>query len=198
MHRNPHTPAFEGDARPLLVGMLAVQILLGYEWFMSGLSKLLRGGFIAALKDDMTFRANSLSGWYRWMLDAIAIPNAQVIAVLVIAGQLVLGTALIGVALIWLTRWSELSDRGRTALLTVVVGAGVIAIVMNVNFHLYTGSTHPWVIAADPFAEGVDLDSLMPLTQAILAGISLRYLLAIRRRSFRARPATARAAPVSR
>lgn len=173
---NPHPPAFVGETRALLAGMLFVQMLLGYEWLMSGLSKLARGGFIAALQDDMAFRAASLRGWFGFLVDTAAIPNARVVAV----GQLTLGAALIAAALLWLLRWPVLTDRKRGLVLSVVIVAGAVAIVMNIAFHLYTSSTHPWLIAADPFGEGVDLDSLMPLIQGILALVAFRYLRVIR------------------
>jgi hypothetical protein len=160
--------------------MLLVQMLLGYEWLMSGLSKVVRGGFLAALQDDMTFRSGSLGGWFGFLLDTAAIPNARVVAVIVVIGQLVLGGSLIVAALLWLLRWPVLADRQRALVLSVVIVAGAVAIGMNVAFHVYTGSTHPWLIAADPFGEGVDLDSLMPLIQGILAVVAFRYLRVIR------------------
>ena len=57
---------------------------------------------------------------------------------------------------------------------------------MNVNFHLANGSTHPWFIAADPFDEGVDLDSVMPLIQLAISGVAFVFL----RRLRAARPAS--------
>lgn len=36
-------------ARAGLLGLLAVEAILGYEWLMSGLTKLVRGGFPGGL-----------------------------------------------------------------------------------------------------------------------------------------------------
>lgn len=163
-------------------GLLAVQLILGYEWLMSGLSKLLKGGFVSALGGDLVFRSAHVPGWYRFFLTAIVIPNARFFGAVVVIGELLLGSSLLAAAIIWATRWSRLSLAGRTVILSTVVVAGIVAIAMNVNYHIYTASGHPWLIAADPFGEGIDLDSLMPLLQAVLAVVALRRLFWLHRR----------------
>ncbi len=172
---------FEGTARPLLVGLLAVQIFLGYEWLMSGLSKVLAGDFVAGLAGTLSDQAKDLSGPYKSFLEQVVIPNGPLFGYLVMVGELALGAVLIGAAAIWLTRWSNLSTRGRSTILALIVLAGVVAIFMNVNFHLMGGANHPWIIAADPNGEGIDLDSVMPIIQAIISLVSLNLLLSLRR-----------------
>lgn len=54
---------------------------------------------------------------------------------------------------------------------------------MNVTFHLANASAHPWLIPGEGFDEGVDLDSLMPAIELVLVGVSVGFLLALRRRS---------------
>ena len=173
-------PSFEGDARPLLVGLLAVQIFLGYEWLMSGISKVIAGDFASGLASTLSDQSKDLTGWYKSFLDTIVIPNGQLFGYLVMAGELALGIVLIVASLVWLTRWSRLASRGRGIVLSLVVLAGLVAIFMNVNFHLMSGANHPWIIAADPNGEGIDLDSVMPIIQLIISAVSLRYLLALR------------------
>ena len=51
---------------------------------------------------------------------------------------------------------------------------------MNVNFHLAGGASHAWLIASDPNGEGVDLDSLMPVIQTIIAGVAFVFLRRLR------------------
>ncbi len=175
-----HTPSFEGDARPPLIGLLTVQAFLGYEWLMSGISKVLAGDFASGLAGTLSDQSKGLTGWYKSLLDMVVIPNGQLFGYLVMAGELALGIVLISASVIWLTRWSRLSARGRSVLLSSIVLAGVVAIFMNVNFHLMSGANHPWIVAADPNGEGIDLDSVMPIIQAIIAAVSLRYLVALR------------------
>lgn len=175
------TLSFEGDARPFLVGLLAVQIFLGYEWLMSGLSKVLAGDFASGLAGTLSDQAKDLTGPYKAFLDNVVIPNGQLFGYLVMAGELALGLVLIVAPLVWLARWSRLATRGRTVILSLMVLAGVVAIFMNVNFHLMSGANHLWIIAADPNGEGIDLDSVMPVIQLIISVVSLNVLLSIRR-----------------
>jgi thiosulfate dehydrogenase [quinone] large subunit len=177
---------FEGSAGPLLVGLLAIQIFLGYEWVMSGLSKVLSGTFVSGLADEMTDKSAGLSGWYKSFLDGTVIPNAELFGVLVQVGELALGVVLIATAILWLTRWSTLGLGARQLLLVVIVLSGVATTIMNVNFHLANGASHPWLIAAAPFDEGVDLDSLMPIIQLIISAVAFTFLRRVRA----ARPAT--------
>ena len=176
-------PSGRVDGRPALLGLLAVQFFLGYEWLLSGLSKLLKPGFVYAFKDDLVFRSSSVPAWYRSVLEGIAIPNSETVAAFIVIGELFLGASLIAAAALWALRWQHFSLAGRSVILLMIIAAGVVAIVANVNYHIYTSASHPWVIAADPFEEGVDLDSLMPVLQVILSLVSLRYLVALRRAS---------------
>jgi hypothetical protein len=51
---------------------------------------------------------------------------------------------------------------------------------MNVNFHLTNGSAHLWVVAADPFEEGLDLDSVMPVIQLTISAVAFVFLRQVR------------------
>ena len=101
------------------------------------------------------------------------------------AGELTLGIVLMTAALLWAARWSRMGFTGRRIVLTLIVLSGVAAIFMNINFHLAGGANHPWLLAADPNGEGVDLDSLMPIIQTIISGVAFVFL----RRHRSARPA---------
>jgi thiosulfate dehydrogenase [quinone] large subunit len=177
---------FEGSPRPLLAGFLAIQAFLGYEWFMSGLAKALSSDFVSGLGGTLTDTSKDLSGFYKSFLEGIVIPNAQLFAYLVMLGELAIGITLIAVAAVWWFRWSRLSITGRSVLLGLIVLAGAFAIFMNANFHLASGSPHPWFIAADPFGEGVDLDSVMPVIQLAISLVAFVFLRRVRA----ARPAS--------
>src|SRR5450759_1511137 len=97
---------FEGSARPLLIGLLAVQVFLGYEWFMSGVAKVLGGDFAGGLAGLVTDQSKDLSGPYKSFLDGVVIPNGQFFGYLVMAGEIALGVILIVSALLWMARWS--------------------------------------------------------------------------------------------
>lgn len=168
-------------ARLPLVGLLLIQLFLGYEWLMSGLTKVVRGGFAAGLADELAEKSEGVGGLYGSFLDEVAIPNAEVFGWLIVAGELVVGIGLAAAGLVWLLRWERLGPSGRSAVLAVTALAALGGIFMNVNFHLANGSAHPWLIPGDGFDEGVDLDSLMPALQLVLIGVSVGALRAVRR-----------------
>jgi uncharacterized membrane protein YphA (DoxX/SURF4 family) len=171
---------FEDSARPLLLGLLAVQVFLGYEWFMSGVAKVIDGGFASGLAATLSDQTKDLSGPYKSFVDSVVIPNGELFGYLVMAGELALGIVLIAAALLWTTRWSQLGFTGRQIVLGLIVLSGVVAIFMNINFHLAGGANHPWLIAADPNGEGVDLDSLMPIIQTIISVVAFVFLRRLR------------------
>ncbi len=187
---------FEGSARPLLLGLLGVQIFLGYEWLMSGVAKVIAGDFASGLAGTLSDQTKDMSGPYKSFIDGVVIPNGQTFGYMVMAGELALGLVLIGAALLWITRWSQMSYTGRQVVLGLIVLAGFVAIFMNVNFHIAGGASHPWLIAADPNGEGVDLDSLMPIIQIIISAVAFVFLRRLRstRTATAPRPAAVAAA----
>lgn len=181
------------NARIPLLGLLAIQILIGYEWFMSGLTKIVRGGFPSGLADELTEKSEGAASWYESFLDSVVIPNASTFGALIIMAELAVGAALIAAAALWAFRWETLGGGGRVAVLATTFGAALGGIFMNVNFHLANGSAHPWLIPGEGFDEGVDLDSLMPAIQLVLAAVGAATWLALRRAQQARRPEAGRA-----
>lgn len=169
------------EGRLAFLALMAIQIFVGYEWLMSGLTKVVRGGFPSGLADELTEKSEGISGWYKDFLDGTVIPNSELFGVLIIVGELAVGVGLIAAAVVWLARRESLGERARMTVLGVTFVAAVGAIVMNLAFHLANGSAHPWLIPEEGFDEGVDLDSLLPLIQFALAAFSAKLFLGIRR-----------------
>ena len=162
------------NTRLPLIGLLAIQIAIGYEWFMSGVTKIVRGGFPAGLADELREKSEGVASWYKSFLDGAVIPNGVAWGYAIEIGELLIGVVLIGSALFWLFGWERVGARARGYLLVLTMLAALAGVAMNVGFHLANGSAHPWLIPADGFDEGVDLDSLMPAIQLVLAGVSGR------------------------
>ena len=173
-------PATAAVSRLPLVGLLLVQLFVGYEWFMSGLTKIVRGGFPSGLGKELNDKSSGAAHWYRNLLDGSIIPNATVFGYLIEIGELVIGIALVAAALVWLLRWERLSYRGRLTVLATTVLAAFGGIFMAVNFHLANGAPHPWLVPKSGFDEGVDLDSLLPMLQLVLLGVSVAYWRSLR------------------
>ena len=185
------------NARIPLLGLLAIQVIIGYEWFMSGLTKIVRGGFPSGLADELTEKSEGAASWYVSFLDSVVIANGSTFGVLIILGELALGAALIVAAALWAFRWESLGSGGRVAVLAATAASALAGIFMNVNFHLANGSAHPWLIPGDGFDEGVDLDSFMPAIQLVLVAVSAATWLAIRRERPALTPKSAQAAGAS-
>jgi len=156
-----------------LYGLLVVQLLVGYEWLVSGLTKIVRGGFPSGLAGELREKSEGTVHWYKSFLDSVVIPNGSTFGYLIELGELLVGIGLILAAALWLFRWERLSPVGRSTVLLTTAIASLGAVFMAVNFHLANGASHPWLIARDGFDEGIDLDSLLPAIQLVLAGVSL-------------------------
>lgn len=162
------------NTRLPLIGFLAIQIVIGYEWFMSGVTKIFRGGFPAGLADELREKSEGAASWYRSFLDGAVIPNGVAWGYAIEIGELLVGLVLIVSALVWLLGWERMRPRDRGFVLALTALAALAGVAMNVGFHLANGSAHPWLIPEDGFDEGVDLDSLMPAIQLVIAGVSGR------------------------
>jgi uncharacterized membrane protein YphA (DoxX/SURF4 family) len=162
-----------GVSRIPLIGLLLIQLFVGYEWFDSGVTKIVRGGFPGGLAANLHDRVKSAPGWYRSFVDGSIIPNSVGFGYLIEIGELLAGLALIVAALVWLLRWERLPDRGRLTVLATTTVAAAAGTLMAVNFHIANSGTHPWVIPKSGFDESVDLDSLLPVIQLVLIGVSV-------------------------
>ena len=164
-----------------LAGLLVIQIVIGYEWLVSGVTKLWRGGFATGLAGELRDKSKGVPGWYKGFLNDVVIPHGWAVGWIVLVAEILVGLGLMAGAIVWLTRWSRLSVTARQVLVVVVTIAAVGAIAMNVAFHLANGAPHPWLIPKEGFDEGVDLDSLMPLVEAVLVVVNVRFLMTLRR-----------------
>ncbi len=172
-----------------LVGLLAVQAAIGYEWFMSGLTKIARGGFPAGLADELREKSEGAPGWYRAIIDNVLIPNGQTVGYLTEVGEVLVGLILLGTAAAFIFAPDRMRRTTQEVLFGLTALSAFLALLMNVNFHLANGSPHPWLIPADGFDEGVDLDSLMPFIEITIIVVSLLALGRLRSAGRARRPA---------
>lgn len=175
--RDNHDEAIAGAG---LTGLLVIQILVGYEWLISGVTKLWRGGFATGLADELRDKSKGVASWYQGFLDAVVIPHAWAVGWFVLVAEILIGVALMVGAIVWLMWWSRLPAAARPLLVGVMTFAAIGAILLNVSFHLANGAPHPWLIPKAGFDEGVDLDSLMPLVEAAFVVTNFRCLAILR------------------
>lgn len=60
-----------------MIGLLVVEMVIGYEWFISGLVKFVRNDFPAGLADEFTEKSEGVATWYASFLENAVIPNAK-------------------------------------------------------------------------------------------------------------------------
>lgn len=97
-----------GALETSVVGLLTVQLVIGYEWFISGLTKLWRGGFATGLSGELRDKSVGVTGGPQWFLDRVVIPHGWAFGWFVLAAELALGLTLIGVTAVFLARRHEL------------------------------------------------------------------------------------------
>ena len=164
-----------------LIGLLAVAMVIGYEWFMSGLVKFVRGDFPAGLAEDLLTKSAGTAAWYRGFLTSAVIPVAELLGYAIEASEVLAGVALIAGPLVWLFAWHRVSDRTRLAVLFFMAAAAIGGAFLAINLHLANGASHPWLIPGDAFDEGIDLDSVLPAIQIVIAMVSITLFRRLRR-----------------
>ena len=197
--RNP-SPPLSGDTagRAGLVTLLVVQLIIGYEWLSSGITKVASGTFVSGLAADLKDGVGSAPHFYRSFLSDAVIPDARTFAVLIEIGEILVGLGFIVAAILWLVRWARLSDRARLSILWATMLAALGATFMALNFHLANGGNHPWLIPADGFDETVDVDAVLVFMQMALFALSAYLVFKVRRERQAARASTsAQSVPIT-
>lgn len=65
------TAAPRGKPSLPMTGFLIVEIVIGYEWFISGLVKVVRGDFLAGLAEELLKRSAEMPSTFTWRTLAI-------------------------------------------------------------------------------------------------------------------------------
>lgn len=179
----PSPPPDELGGRPSLstVGFLIVTMVIGYEWFISGLDKLVRGNFPAGLEGELLEKSADTSAWYGSFVQSVVIPNARIFGYAIEISELLAGIALIAGPLIWIFAWHRISDRIRRTLLFSMAAAAIGGAFLAVNLHFANGASHPWLIPGAAFDEGIDLDIVLPAIQIVIATVSIVVFRRLRR-----------------
>lgn len=167
------------DARWLAA---AVQVVIAWEWLVSGTNKVLSGtfpqGLASTLNDGIQ---NNPNGWYVSLLQGIVLPHSVAFGYAIEAAEIIAGTALLigAVVLVGPIRRRGMPQYhvavGEIAAATV---AAMVCVFLCVNFHFFMGDgLIPWFDPARPFDEGISLDTLMPPLSAIVLLVNARLLI---------------------
>ena len=167
------SPALREKPTLAMKGFLAVAIVIGYEWFISGLVKFVRGDFPSGLAEELLKKSPEMAGWYGRFITSAVIPNGVLAGYAIEIAELLAGIALIGGPLVWLLAWDRLSDRVRSLVLLAMAVAAIGGTFLAINLHLANAGSHPWLLPLDPNDEGIDLDSVLPAIQLVIATVTI-------------------------
>jgi thiosulfate dehydrogenase [quinone] large subunit len=166
-----------------VVALLLIQVCIGYEWLVSGLTKIVRGDFPAGLAAELQDMSKGAPAWYRDFLDSAVVPHAVAFGYAIEIAELLVGIVLLLAVL-------RLPGRIGRFVPAMTAIALLVGIALAVNFALANGSSLGLRLARDSFDEGIDLDSLLiglQLALLVFAVATLRRQVATsnsRRTSF--------------
>jgi uncharacterized membrane protein YphA (DoxX/SURF4 family) len=152
-----------------IVALLLVQVCIGYEWFVSGLTKLVHGDFPPGLAAELRNMSAGAPDWYRSFLDSAGLPHAVAFGYAIEIAELAVGVVLLVAVLRLPVRLAR-----HVPIATAV--ALVVGLVLAVNFALANGSSFGLGLAGDSFDEGIDLDTLLVGLQLALLVFALRQV----------------------
>jgi len=177
-------------AKPNLctIGFLVMEMIIGYEWFVSGLVKLVRGDFPSGLASELLKKSAEMAPWYGSFIKSAVIPNGALFGYAIEIAEVLAGVALIVAPLTWIFVWNLVSDRVRALGLLAVASAAIGGAFLAINLHLANAGSHPWLLPRDEFDEGIDLDSVLPAIQIVIATVSIALFRRLRRTSAASTP----------
>ena len=161
--------------RPVLsmIGLLIVEMIIGYEWLISGLVKLIRGDFPSGLAATLLEKLPKIPAWYGSFLSRAVIPNATYFGYAIEIAELLAGVVLLVGPVIALFAWERVPHRIRKAVLFFTAVATIGGAFLAINFPVANAASHPWFFPEDSFDEGIDLDSVLPAIQIVIASVSI-------------------------
>lgn len=158
-------------------GLALVEIIIGYEWLLSALNKMLspqyRPGFVDALQQ--MGGTNNPNGWWVSYVHQQVFPWAWQWATIIEVGELLVALGFFAGAILWVSKGFPSSHWAITLNIGVIV-AIVGGVLMTASYYLMAGHTLPWLNPADPFDEGLSLDGLLT---GIGLGLLLIHLIAL-------------------
>ena len=160
----------------------AVQLVIAWEWLVSGANKILSGSFPQGLADVLRQgMQDNPNGWYVALLERGVLPHSVFCGYLIEETEILVGFALL-IGAVALTGPMRRRGAPEHRLLTVEIGAATVATLvcafLCVNFHFFMGdSIIPWINPSNAYNEGITLDTLMPPLSILLFVFNARVLV---------------------
>lgn len=147
-------PGAHGSRSAAVLALLLIQVCIGYEWLVSGLTKIVRGDFPAGLAAELRDMSHAAPAWYRGVLDSAVVPHAVAFGYAIEIAELAVGIVLVVGVL-------RLPGRIARYAPAATLAALLVGLVLALDFALANGSTFGMGLAQDSFDEGIDLDTML-------------------------------------
>lgn len=168
------------------VALAGLQILIGYEWLVSGIDKLLLGTFPDRMGGLLTaaISGGRLPDFFAALLQNLVLPNAQFFGVFIEWSETLAGVGLIAAGLVTLLRpLAERYLKLRAALVFsygarlldllapfAAAGAGLLGL----SFFLLDGLPLPWFTPSIAYGGAIDTGLFLAIASVILIVAQLR------------------------
>lgn len=157
-----------------MIALAAFQMILGFEWFWSGLAKIIMpGGFPASLPEELAEIIENSPAWYANFLSDFVLPNSAFFGYVIEFAELLIGIAFLFGPLVWFFLWNRVPGFIKSALFSLTAAAAIGGFFMAVNFHIAMGYGHPWILPTSGLDESVDFDSMIAAMQIVVATVNI-------------------------
>lgn len=162
------------------IALAGLQLLIGYEWLVSGVDKMLLGTFPSAMGDLLTAAINGgrLPGFFAALLQALVVPQAALFGVLIEWGEMLAGLGLLAAGSVTLLRplaerylnlrAAILFSRGANLLDRLAPVAAVGAGLLGLSFFLLDGVPLPWFAPSIAYGGAIDTGLFLAAASVIL------------------------------
>jgi hypothetical protein len=180
MHRAcPHLPSASRLATTNLA-LAGLQLVIGYQWLVSGVDKILLGNFPAQMGQLLTGQIGSgkLPAYFAALLQALVVPNASAFGYAIMLGETCAGLGLLAAGLFMLARplaearlrggvWQAFAMTDRLVMRLAplaALGAGLLGL----SYYLLDGAPTLWFTPSLAYGGAVSPGMVVALASLVL------------------------------